>query len=104
MATRCWRRTVPGTLWRSPAGTLASIDLLLTDVLMPELSGPELAESLCRERPDMQTLYTSGYAPDAIAQHGILQPDAFISKPLDRSRLAHKVREVLDSAGRSRIS
>ncbi|MGH9806352.1 MAG: ATP-binding protein [Terriglobia bacterium] len=75
------------------------IDLLLTDVLMPELSGPELSESLCRERPDMQTLYTSGYTPDAIAQHGILEPDAFISKPLDRSRLAHKVREVLDSAG-----
>ena len=74
------------------------IDLLLTDVLMPGLSGPELAESLCRERPDMQTLYTSGYTPDAIAQHGVLEPDAFISKPLDRSRLAHKVREVLDSA------
>ena len=75
------------------------IDLLLTDVLMPELSGPELAASLCRERPHMRTLYTSGYASDAIAEHGILEPSsAFIAKPLDRSRLASKVREVLDAA------
>ncbi|HWB21686.1 MAG TPA: response regulator [Gaiellaceae bacterium] len=74
------------------------IHLLLTDVVMPELSGRELSEQLAEKRPELKTLYTSGYATGAIVHHGILEPGfAFLPKPLNRTSLAHKVREVLDS-------
>jgi signal transduction histidine kinase len=74
------------------------IDLLVTDVVMPTLSGPEVAERLARDRPDMRTLYTSGYASDAIVRHGVLEPGiAFLPKPLSRGALARKVRETLDA-------
>jgi CheY-like chemotaxis protein len=73
------------------------IDLLLTDVVMPTLSGPEVSERLARDRPDMRTLFTSGYASDAIVRHGVLEPGiAFLPKPLSRGALARKVRETLD--------
>ena len=75
----------------------SSIQMLLTDVVMPRLSGPELSEQLAQDRPGLRTLYTSGYAPDAIAHHGVLEPGiSFLSKPLNRASLAQKVREVLD--------
>jgi CheY-like chemotaxis protein len=73
------------------------IDLLLTDVVMPELSGRELAQRLTLVRPEMRILYTSGYAADAISHHGVLEPGiAFLPKPLTATSLAQKVREVLD--------
>jgi CheY-like chemotaxis protein len=73
------------------------IDLLLTDVIMPELSGRELAERLGLVRPSMRILYASGYAADAITRHGVLEPGiAFLPKPLTATSLAEKVREVLD--------
>jgi CheY-like chemotaxis protein len=76
-----------------------AIDLLLTDVVMPELSGRELAERLAVERPEMKVLYTSGYAGDAITHHGVLEPGiAFLAKPLTATSLAQKVREVLDTS------
>jgi signal transduction histidine kinase len=83
------------------------IHLLLTDVVMPELSGRELSEQLAENRPELKTLYTSGYATGAIVHHGILEPGfAFLPKPLNRTSLAHKVREVLDSpvSGRSELT
>jgi signal transduction histidine kinase len=74
------------------------IDLLVTDVVMPGLSGRDLAERIVRERPQLKTLYTSGYASGAIAHHGILEPGvAFIQKPLNRLSLITKVRETLDT-------
>jgi signal transduction histidine kinase len=74
------------------------IDLLLTDVVMPTLSGPEVSERLARDRPDLRTLFTSGYASDAIVRHGVLEPGiAFLPKPLSRGALARKVRETLDA-------
>jgi len=77
----------------------ATIDLLLTDVVMPGLSGHELAQRLSAQRPKMKILYASGYAPDTIAQQGVLEPGvAFIPKPLTPDSLAHKVREVLDAS------
>jgi signal transduction histidine kinase len=74
-----------------------AIDLLLTDVVMPELSGRELAKQLAVERPEMRILYMSGYAADAITRHGVLEPGiAFLPKPLTGTLLAQKLREVLD--------
>jgi len=79
-----------------------AIDLLLTDVVMPHLSGPELAEQLGAQRPTMKILYTSGYAANMIAQQGVLEPGtAFIPKPLTPTSLTHKVREVLDGPERA---
>ena len=77
------------------------IHLLLTDVVMPGISGRELARQLAPLRPEMKVLYASGYANDAIIQHGILEPGiAYLQKPFTPETLARRVREVLDS-GRS---
>jgi two-component system, cell cycle sensor histidine kinase and response regulator CckA len=73
------------------------IDLLLTDVVMPQMSGPELARRLAVTRPEMKVLCMSGYTDDSIVRHGVLETGvAYIQKPLTPASLATKVREVLD--------
>ncbi len=76
-----------------------SIDLVLTDVVMPEMSGPECCEQLSKIVPDVKVLFMSGYTADAIARRGVLEKGTnFIPKPFTVDSLARKVREVLGSA------
>jgi CheY-like chemotaxis protein len=74
------------------------IHLLLTDVILAQMSGRELAQRLARRRPEMKVLYMSGYSGDAVAQQGIADlGSAFLQKPFSTESLISKVREVLDT-------
>src|SRR5258706_7909952 len=74
------------------------IHLLLTDVVMPEMSGRELSDLLTRIRTGMKVLFMSGYPDESIVHHGVLdEKKEFIQKPFASDILARKVREVLDS-------
>ena len=75
------------------------IQLLITDVVMPKVSGRELAEELCARRDGMKVLYMSGYTDHAIVNTGILHKEvAFLQKPFTPAMLTEKVREVLEES------
>jgi CheY-like chemotaxis protein len=74
------------------------IHILVTDVVMPRLSGREVATRISGERPDLKVLYISGYTDDSVFRHGVLEGGvAFLQKPFNLKALAQKIREVLDS-------
>ena len=73
------------------------IHILVTDVVMPRLSGRELVTRLTATRPDLKVLYISGYTDDSIFRHGVLEGGvAFLQKPFNLKDLAQKIRQVLD--------
>jgi signal transduction histidine kinase len=77
---------------------LRAIDLLLTDVVMPQMSGPELSQRILARRPDLKVLFMSGYADGAVVGHGILDSGTdYVQKPLLPEVLARRVRQVLDA-------
>jgi CheY-like chemotaxis protein len=76
-----------------------SIELLLTDVIMPEMSGPELVAAATAFQPGLKVLFNSGYTRDAIMRDGRLEAGVdLLSKPFTFATLAAKVRELLDRA------
>lgn len=75
-----------------------TIHLLLTDVVMPDMNGLELANRLAKERPDLKVLYMSGYTDGIVAQHNLAHDNLnFLAKPFSRDQLARTVRGILDS-------
>ena len=75
------------------------IDILITDVVMPGMSGQELSRRLCIADPALKVLYLSGYTEDSIVHQGALEAGtAFLQKPFTLQNLSRKVREVLRSA------
>jgi response regulator RpfG family c-di-GMP phosphodiesterase len=70
---------------------------LITDVMMPDMDGPELAKQLSVIRPETRTLFMSGYMDDALGERGILPSNVnFIQKPFSPRIIAQKVRDILD--------
>jgi signal transduction histidine kinase/ActR/RegA family two-component response regulator len=79
------------------------VDLLFTDIVMPDMNGRRLADEAMRRRPDIKVLYTTGYTRNAIVHNGMLDAEvAFLPKPFTFDQLALKVRQVLDGAGANR--
>jgi len=79
------------------ATTMESVDLLITDLVMPGMRGSELAAQLCAQHPNAAALFMSGYRPEDINEQELGDLTPFLQKPLTPSALAKKVREVLDS-------
>jgi CheY-like chemotaxis protein len=74
------------------------IDLLITDVVMPEMDGKRLAERIVAERPATRLLYMSGYPSQFVGRHGVVGPGVtLLTKPISLEQLGHKVRELLDA-------
>jgi CheY-like chemotaxis protein len=73
------------------------LDLLLTDIIMPQMNGPEVAEALRREQPQVKVLYVSGYTDDVLNDHAAVTAELrFLEKPFTPESLCRKIREVLD--------
>jgi two-component system, cell cycle sensor histidine kinase and response regulator CckA len=82
---------------RVSRGYCGTIHMMISDVVMPEMSGPILAEQLSAERPQMKTLFVSGYAENTVQRHGEIDLFTFLQKPFGLTTLAQKAREILDA-------
>ena len=75
------------------------VTLMFTDIVMPDMTGRQLAEKALEQRPDLKVLYTTGYTRNSIVHNGVLDPGtAFLAKPFTIEQLAAKIREVLDKS------
>ena len=75
------------------AGT---IDLLLTDVIMPEMNGRQLADRLTSERPEMKVMFASGYSEEDLVRYGVEAGLSYMQKPFSPEALARRVKEILE--------
>jgi FixJ family two-component response regulator len=76
---------------------------MVTDVIMPGMSGLELADRLAKKKPGIHVLFISGYTEDVMERRGSLRPgEAFLAKPFTHDSLARKVRELLDQGHRTK--
>ena len=92
------KAATPGEATRLAREYAGEIGMLMTDVIMPEMNGRDLAKNLLSIYPGMKRLFMSGYTADVIAHHGVLDEGVyFIQKPFSLPAMAAKVREVLDS-------
>ena len=74
-----------------------AIHLLVTDVIMPGMTGPNVVERITPKHPEMKVLYISGYTEEAISRHGVMSPGtAFLSKPIGAATFLSKIRELMD--------
>jgi DNA-binding NtrC family response regulator len=90
----------PGKGIRLALEYAGKIQLLITDVVMPEMNGRDLSEHLLSIYPELNVLFMSGYTANAIAKHGILEADVnFLQKPFSPKKLTTTVREILDGGG-----
>ena len=88
----------PGKAVRLAREHPGPIDLLLTDVVMPEMNGRDLAKKLLSNYPDIRRLFMSGYTANVIADHGVLDEGVhFIQKPFSLNKLGVKLREALEA-------
>jgi len=79
------------------ASDAGAIDLLVTDIVLPGLSGPRLFEHLTRARPGLRALFMSGYSDDLIEQRATVERNlAYLQKPFSAAALTQRVREILD--------
>ena len=80
-----------------------NLALLITDVMMPDMDGPELVRQMSLVRPETRTLFMSGYTDDALGDRGVLPSNVnFIQKPFSPKAIAQRVRDILDSAALGR--
>ena len=87
----------PGEALRQAEAHAAEIQLLITDVVMPEMNGRDLAKLISDIKPGLKCLFTSGYTANVIAHHGVLDEGVhFLQKPFSMKDLASKVREALE--------
>ena len=85
-----------GEALRQAKDHLTDIQLLITDVIMPDMNGKDLAKLICDIKPGLKCIFTSGYTSNVIAHHGVLDEGVhFLQKPFSMNDLASKVREVL---------
>jgi signal transduction histidine kinase/ActR/RegA family two-component response regulator len=90
--------STPGEAIKIATGSDVSIDMLITDVVMPDMNGKNLAKALTEHFPDLKCLFMSGYTANVIADHGVLESGVhFINKPFSKQALAKKVRDVLNT-------
>ncbi|MEM7335388.1 MAG: response regulator, partial [Chloroflexota bacterium] len=82
------------------SNTQQKIDVLLTDVMMPQIDGKQVADQLVDIMPHLKVIFMSGYSDQVIAKHGILETDmAFLQKPFTPTQLIHKIRQTLEEQG-----